>query len=67
LNIFGNHFSSSSGNKFYKNENKFGFDKVILVGDTKNIKGIFTTNMALKLTLKVILLNIQRKHHILSI
>lgn len=41
LNIFGNHFSSSSGNKFYKNENKFGFDKVILVGDTKNIKGIF--------------------------
>lgn len=41
LNIFGNHFSSSSGNKLYKNENKFGFDKVILVGDTRNIKGIF--------------------------
>jgi len=38
LNIFGNHFSSSSGNKFYKNENKFGFDKVILVGDTKILK-----------------------------
>ena len=42
LNVFGNHFSSSSGNKLnYANENKFGFSKVILVGDVRNIESVF--------------------------
>ena len=41
LNVFGNHLSSSSGNKFFVNENKFGFDKIILVGDVKNIMSVF--------------------------
>ncbi|MET3127578.1 hypothetical protein ABID42_002696 [Arcicella rosea] len=42
LNVFGNHFSPSSGNKLnYANENKFGFSKVILVGDVRNIESVF--------------------------
>lgn len=42
LNVFGNHLSFSSENKIsYINENKFGFQKVILVGDIKNVRSIF--------------------------
>jgi hypothetical protein len=42
LNIFGNHLSLSSGNKIlYVNENKFGFDKIILVGDIRNVNSIY--------------------------
>lgn len=42
LNVFGNHLSISSSNKMeYVNENKFGFQKIIIVGDIRNIQGIF--------------------------
>ncbi len=42
LNIFGNHLSLSSGNKvLYLNENKFGFHKIILVGDIRNVHSIY--------------------------
>lgn len=42
LNVFGNHFVESNVSKFYRNENKFGFDKIITVGEIKNIKSIFS-------------------------
>jgi len=42
LNIFGNHFGDSNVSQFFKYENKFGFDKIITVGDIKNIKSIFS-------------------------
>ena len=38
LNIFSAHFDRSLYNN---NENKFGFDKIIFVGDIKNIRNIF--------------------------
>lgn len=41
LNVFGNHFVESNISKFYRNENKFGFDKIITVGDINNIQSIF--------------------------
>lgn len=42
LNIFGNHFGDSNVSQFFKHENKFGFDKIITVGDINNIKSIFS-------------------------
>lgn len=42
LNVFGNHLSLSSENKIsYLNENKFGFQKIVLVGDINNVQSIF--------------------------
>lgn len=40
LNVFSAHFDISSGGNDLPN--KFGFDKVVLVGDSKNIESIFS-------------------------
>lgn len=41
LNVFGNHFAKSNVSRFFRNENKFGFNKIITVGDIDNIESIF--------------------------
>ncbi|NBB31996.1 P-loop NTPase fold protein [Cellulophaga sp. BC115SP] len=48
LNVFGNHFVESNVSRFYRYQNKFGFDKIITVGDINNIRSIFNHRYGVK-------------------